>query len=46
MTHGLKTKAQTLGVSKEDTEGFVVGALGRSESGAGAAPGVTPKKVL
>lgn len=28
MTHGVKTKARTLGVSKGDDEGFVVGDLG------------------
>lgn len=40
MTHGLQSKARALGVSQEDVEDFVVGALGRStwgESGAGPA---------
>lgn len=50
MTHGLKIKARTLGgMSKEDAEGFVMGARGRSagsESEAEAAPGVAPRRVL
>lgn len=36
MTHGVKTKARTLGVSKGDAEGFVLGDLGRGNSTSGS----------